>query len=740
VVLKILITGGYGFIGSHVADKFFQKGHAIYIIDNLSTGQKDNVNINHKFYNLNTADKECEKIFSSNKIDIVIHLSTQIDLSKPPEYRHSYKEANFTGLVNMLNLSEKYRVKKFIIISPASIYGNAGNVSELPFNEDVKPNPVTPAGMSSVVKEYYTNKWGEIFNLKILSVRVSNLYGLRENLIGEPGVILTFINNILKGKNITINGYGTQTRDFLYIEDLADGLYDAAIDDQCNGVINISGNTECSINDLASVLTKLFEAKKIAYDNRIKNLINLSRLDNSKIKKLTGWEPKYNLEEGLKKTYEWYQKKLFAAAAKANPLKRAVNALKRVPKEFIAYLENILFFSLAGFIQYNHLFLGTYAFKLDIDYILLYVALIGILWGQKQAYLAMILSTALYTSATLFSGTDIITFIYTPEYLLHISAYILIGIITGYSIEKRNRDLESKDLALKSLGGKYDFLNGIYNETKIVKDQLQNQIIDTEDSFGVIYSIIQELDSLEIEKVFSAAITAIERIMKTDQISIYTVSDIGKGEFLRLKTRSPLLSEKIPNSIRVIEYKPTKEIMETKNLYINRRLEPDFPVMMAPVLEDRNVIAIVSIHKVPFENLTLHYENLFRTIIGLISNALKRAYFFEASLRDKRYIVNTRILNSNTFEKILEEVKKKKSELGMSYSLLEITDTDKSYQEISDSIINSIRDNDYLGLSKKGHIYILLSNTQSSLASLVVERLLKNGVKSTVMHEVLDDL
>src|SRR4030042_2198896 len=551
----------------------------------------------------------------------------------------------------MLNLSKKYRVKKFIIISPASIYGNAGNVSELPFNEDVKPNPVTPVGMSNVVKEYYTGKWGEIFNLKILSVRVSNLYGPKENLNGEPGVIPIFINNILKGKNITINGYGTQTRDFLYIEDLADGLYEAAINDQCHGVINISGNTECSINDLATILTKLFKAKKIAYDSRVKNLINLSRLNNSKIKKLTGWEPKYNLEEGLKKAYEWYQKKIFAAAVKANPLKRAVNALKRVPKEFIAYLENILFFSLAGFIQYNHLFLGTYAFELDIDYILLYVALIGILWGQRQAYLSMILSTALYTSATLFSGTDIITFIYTPEYLLHISAYILIGIITGYSIEKRNRDLESKDLALKSLGGKYDFLNGIYNETKIVKEELQNQIIDTEDSFGVIYSIIQELDSQEIEKVFSAAISAIERIMKTDEVSIYTVSDTGKGEFLRLKTRSTTLSEKIPNSIRVIESKATKEVMETKNLYINHRLEPDLPVMIAPILEDRNVIATVSIHKVPFENLTLHYENLFRTIIGLISNALKRAYFFEASLRDKRYIVNTRILNPSTFEK-----------------------------------------------------------------------------------------
>ena len=144
------------------------------------------------------------------------------------------------------------------------------------------------------------------------------------------------------------------------------------------------------------------------------------------------------------------------------------------------------------------------------------------------------------------------------------------------------------------------------------------------------------------------------------------------------------------------------------------------------------------IHKVNFENLTLHYENLFQTVIGLISNALKRAYLFEASLHDKRYVGNTRILTPYTFDKILKEIQNNKDELGMSYSLLRVSEDGKSLEQISNKIINNIRDNDYIGLSKKNKIYILLSNTSSDYANIVIDRLKKNGIKSFLLKEDID--
>ena len=161
-------------------------------------------------------------------------------------------------------------------------------------------------------------------------------------------------------------------------------------------------------------------------------------------------------------------------------------------------------------------------------------------------------------------------------------------------------------------------------------------------------------------------------------------------------------------------------------------------MMMAPVMEDRTVIAVVSLHKVSFDNLTVHYENLFQTVVGLISSALRRAYLFEASLKDKRYIKNTRILNSKTFEEILNEVRNNEEELGMSYSLLKIDDNNIPYEQLSEKLCLSIRDNDYIGESKKGFIYVLLSNTKSNFTAIVIDRFLKQGIRSSLIQKGTD--
>lgn len=151
-------------------------------------------------------------------------------------------------------------------------------------------------------------------------------------------------------------------------------------------------------------------------------------------------------------------------------------------------------------------------------------------------------------------------------------------------------------------------------------------------------------------------------------------------------------------------------------------------------------MAIISIHKVEFENLTIHYENLFTTVVGLIASAIKRAYFFEKSLKDKRYIPDTRILVPDIFEKVLSEVKNNKMELGMSYSLLRILTGNKPYSQLSGIVSGGIRDNDYIGLSHDENMYVLLSNTRNNYAGLVIERLKNRGVESELVQgEQIDE-
>jgi hypothetical protein len=331
-----------------------------------------------------------------------------------------------------------------------------------------------------------------------------------------------------------------------------------------------------------------------------------------------------------------------------------------------------------------------------------------------------------------------VTFLYIPENLLRLAVYVLVGILTGYAIDRKNRDIEAKDINISSLKDKYNFLLNVYKQTKVIKDELENQIIDSKDSFGAVYSIIQQLESLEIEKIFSSSIFALEKILKTDMVSIYTTNNDGTNSFMRLKARSLALEGKVPNSIKISDFKEIEEIFDTKKIYINRKLDSNLPVMMAPILDRGNVIAIVSIHKVEFDNLTMHYENLFQTVIGLITNTLKRAYIFEASLRDKRYVEKTRVLTADTFESVLEEIRNNKEELGMSYSLLKVQNKDMGIDDLNDKIIQAIRDNDYIGMDKSDNLYILLSNTKENYAGIVIDRLEKKGIFTSLAKDNID--
>jgi UDP-glucuronate decarboxylase len=743
--LKVLISGGYDFIGSSLAAMFLKEGHDVTVIDNLTHGKhRKTAGGKYKFYNLSSSSPECEKIFGAGRFEIVIHIPEyeliSITPKKSPASEDILSRCNLSGLVNMLDLSTKNKVKKFVLISSSEIYGNT---RESPAREETAPDPVSLKGMSSYVMEYYCSRWGEINNLAILSLRVSNVYGPREqvsdSLYRPQDEVSIFLDKIMRGKEIIVSGYGTQTRDFIYIDDLIDGIYKASLNKNCSGIFNLSSGAERSINSVVEDLSALKKPDKIIHQQSVRERIQKSWLDNSKISGTIDWEPKVSFEEGIKLTYKWKQLQKEDRKRQRHSRDKAEARQKRKPFKAVAYIENMLLFLFVAFLQWGNLFFNIKLPVLKIDYSIIYIIVMGIIWGQTQAYIAMFLSAGLYIGMSLFAGADIVTFVYAPENLIRLAAYILVGIVTGYSIERKNRELESRNFSIQNLQDKYAFLLNVYTETRIVKNELESQVIETEDSFSAIYKIVQEVESLQIEKVFSGAISAIEKIMKTDQVSIYTLSSDGSNNYMRLKSRSRALLDKVPNSIKISDFDELRQVIQTKSTYINSNFKPEIPIMMAPVLEDKKVIAVISIHSTPFENLTLHYENLFQTVIGLITNALIRAYFFEASLKDKRYIPNTRILTPLTFEKILKEIQDNKAEQGMSYALLKVEKNGKSLEEISEGVVGVIRDNDYIGISNDDVIYILLSNTGNNYAGLVLERLKKAGINASLVVEDLDD-
>ncbi len=303
---KILVTGGAGFIGSHVVDLLVSKGHEVVILDNLSSGIRENINSKAKFYEEDLKNyKNIEAIFENEKFNIVFHLAAQIDVRKSVEDPIEDAKINVIGSLNLINLCQKYGVGHFIFSSTGgAIYGNKAS---LPTNEDAEKNPLSPYGCAKLSVEKYLNFYSEVHGLKSSILRYSNVYGPRQNYHGEAGVIAIFLNNMLCDKKSAIYG-GVQTRDFVYVGDVARA--NLMVLEGEGGIYNVGTGIETDIIGIFGKLNKFFKYKfEAEYGSMKKGEQMKSCLDFKKINEVFGWKPEVELDNGLCRTYNWFANK-----------------------------------------------------------------------------------------------------------------------------------------------------------------------------------------------------------------------------------------------------------------------------------------------------------------------------------------------------------------------------------------------------------------------------------------------
>ncbi len=304
--MKVLVTGGAGFIGSHLVDRLIKENHKVVVVDNLSTGKKENLNPKARFYQIDIQDTEISQIFQKEKPEVVFHFAAQIDVRKSVEDPMSDAKINILGSLNLLDNCKKYKVKKFIFSSSVGVYGEP---KTLPVKENHPLNPIAPYPITKLAIEKYLNYF-QTQGLDFVSLRYSNIYGPRQSSGGEGGVVAIFIDKILKGERPIIFGNGKQTRDFLYVDDAVKAAI-LALNAPSNSIYNVGTNKEIAINDLLELLSKILKVKvKPIFQSLRQGEIIKSRIDYSKAKKELNWQPKYNLEEGLKETVRFFKENL----------------------------------------------------------------------------------------------------------------------------------------------------------------------------------------------------------------------------------------------------------------------------------------------------------------------------------------------------------------------------------------------------------------------------------------------
>jgi len=306
--MKYLITGGAGFIASHLADKLIKNGHKVVIIDDLSSGKKENLNKKAKFYKADICDKKIKEIFKKEKPEIVFHYAAQIDVRHSTENPIKDAKINILGSINILENCRENKVKKIIFSSTGgAIYGDA-NV--IPTPETYLEFPLSPYGINKLTTEKHLNYFHKVFGIPFIALRFANVYGPRQNSKGEAGVVAIFCDKMLGGGQPVINGNGKQTRDFVYIDDVVKASI-LAQNSNKTGVFNIGTAKETDIKNIFRKIKALALANcEEIYGPKKPGEQKRSCLDFSKAEKTLNWRPEYALDEGLKKTINWFKNAL----------------------------------------------------------------------------------------------------------------------------------------------------------------------------------------------------------------------------------------------------------------------------------------------------------------------------------------------------------------------------------------------------------------------------------------------
>lgn len=305
IAAKVLVTGGGGFIGSHVVDKLLELGHYVVVVDDFRSGRRSNLPADVPLHQIDIASPALDEVFREERPEFVCHYAAQISVQASMQDPLADADANILGSLNLLQNCVRYGVRKVVYTSSGgAVYGEP---LYLPCDEDHSVHPLSHYGVSKYAVENYLRVYRQSHGLDYTVLRLSNVYGPRQDPFGEAGVVAIFSLAMLQGKPLVINGSGEQERDFLYVLDVVAASV-VALEKGSGEAFNIGTGRGASVNEIYSLLKKnALYAGEASYGPAKPGEVFKIYLDATKARQHLGWEPQFSLEEGLKETLPWFR-------------------------------------------------------------------------------------------------------------------------------------------------------------------------------------------------------------------------------------------------------------------------------------------------------------------------------------------------------------------------------------------------------------------------------------------------
>jgi UDP-glucose 4-epimerase len=308
--MKIVVTGGAGFIGSHVVELYVSRGHEVLIVDSLVTGKRENLHPKARFFELDIRDAKVADLIRSEKPDVINHHAAQMDVRKSVADPIFDAQVNILGTIELLKAARDAEVKKVLFVSSGgAVYGEQ---ETFPAPEAHPTWPVSPYGISKRSGELYAHFFQTEYGLKFVAFRYANVYGPRQDPHGEAGVVAIFSGKMLRGEPVTVNGDGKQTRDYVYVGDVA-RMSALALETDATGPVNVGTSIETDVNVLAAMIRDAAGSRsEITHGPAKGGEQRRSVVDVARAAQVFGWRPEVSLREGLGRTVEFFRTKAAA--------------------------------------------------------------------------------------------------------------------------------------------------------------------------------------------------------------------------------------------------------------------------------------------------------------------------------------------------------------------------------------------------------------------------------------------
>jgi UDP-glucose 4-epimerase len=305
--VKILVTGGAGFIGSHVTDAFVAAGHDVLVVDDLSTGKRENLNPKARFHQLDIVDPKVVELIRDERPAVLDLHAAQMDVRRSVADPLFDARVNVLGTITLLEAARRANVRRVLFVSSGG--AAYGEQTDFPAPETHPTNPVSPYGVSKRSGELYAFFYQAEYHIPFVALRYSNVYGPRQDPHGEAGVVAIFSEKMLRGEPVTVNGDGKQTRDYVYVGDVVRANL-LALESTATGPFNVGTGVETDVNTLAAELLRASGSRsEVRHGPAKQGEQRRSVIDSRRAAELLGWRPEVSLEDGLGRTVAWFRER-----------------------------------------------------------------------------------------------------------------------------------------------------------------------------------------------------------------------------------------------------------------------------------------------------------------------------------------------------------------------------------------------------------------------------------------------